>query len=259
MDFKIAMITGATGDIGKAITQRLCTENYQPIIIARTLDKLNILKQEIEDKFNIIPIVFCCDVSKSEEVKSVLNKIQKLNYYVDLLVNCAGKSCGGNTIDITDEEWDDVIKTNLNSIFYITRGLLSRNMIRKDGRIINIASTGGKQGVIYGVPYSASKHGVVGFSKSLGLELARARTGITVNAICPGFVESEIAKKVRKIYSKIWNIDVNEVKKRVEGRIPIGRYIEPFEVANMVAYIASPEASGITSQAINICGGLGNY
>ena len=105
------------------------------------MDKLNILKQEIEDKFNIIPIVFCCDVSKSEEVKSVLNKIQKLNYYVDLLVNCAGKSCGGNTIDITDEEWDDVIKTNLNSIFYITRGLLSRNMIRKDGRIINISTS----------------------------------------------------------------------------------------------------------------------
>ncbi len=132
-------------------------------------------------------------------------------------------------------------------------------MIRENGRIINIASTGGKQGVIHGAPYSASKHGVVGFTKSLGLELARNHSGITVNAVCPGFVESEMAQRVREKYSKLWNTDAEETRRRVEDRIPIGRYIEPKEVAGMVAYLASPIAQSITAQAINVCGGLGNY
>lgn len=259
MDQKIALITGATGDIGKAITTRLCEVGYQPIIVSRTLEDLNALTQKIKSVFGINAIGLACDVSKSEEVDYLINRIQGLACQIEILVNCAGISCGGNTTDITPDKWNQVIATNLNSVFYVTRGLLYRNMIAQNGRIINIASTGGKQGVIHGAPYSASKHGVVGFTKSLGLELARNRTGITVNAVCPGFVESEMAKRVRENYAALWKTDAEETKRRVEERIPIGRYIEPCEVADMVAYIASPKAQGITAQAINICGGLGNY
>ena len=144
-------------------------------------------------------------------------------------------------------------------MFFVTRELLRLEMMPSGGRIINIASTGGKQGVIHGAPYCASKHGMVGFTKALGLELARNGSGITVNAVCPGFVETEMAERVREHYSKIWEVDLNEAKRRVEERIPVGRYIFPDEVAAMVSYVASPVASGVTAQAMNICGGLGNY
>ncbi|MCE1754915.1 SDR family oxidoreductase, partial [Enterobacter hormaechei] len=94
---------------------------------------------------------------------------------------------------------------------------------------------------------------------SLGLELARNGSGVTVNAVCPGFVESEMAERVREHYAKIWGTDIAEAKRRVEERVPIGRYVEPNEVAEMVAYLASPLAGAVTAQALNVCGGLGNY
>jgi len=125
------------------------------------------------------------------------------------------------------------------------------------GRIINMASTGGKQGVQLAAAYTASKHGVVGFSKSLGLELAK--TGVTVNAICPGFVETDLAKTARDNYARIWHVDSEEVLRRFEARIPIGRYVRPDEIAPMAVMLASDNSAAITAQAINVCGGLGNY
>lgn len=259
MEKRMALITGATGDIGIAITKRLCKDGFQPIIVSKTKEKLEAFSNELRREFDTDVLIFPCDVSKSLEVNKFLDDLSKIKCCIHTLVNCAGKSCGGNTVDIDDSDWDDVIATNLNSVFYITKGVLFRDLLMRNGRIVNIASTGGKQGVIHGAPYSASKHGVVGFTKSLGLELARNRSGITVNAVCPGFVESEMAVKVRKNYSKLWNTDLEETKKRVEERIPIGRYIEPCEVADMVSYLVSPSAQGVTAQALNICGGLGNY
>jgi ketoreductase len=160
---------------------------------------------------------------------------------------------------VTDELWLNVMNTNLNGMFFVTREVLRLNLMPNGGRIVNIASTGGKQGVIHGAPYCASKHGMVGFTKALGLELAKNRSGITVNAVCPGFVETEMAERVRHHYSKIWGTDQAETKRRVEERVPLGRYIEPEEVAAMVAYFLSPQAHGVTAQAFNVCGGLGNY
>jgi ketoreductase len=128
---------------------------------------------------------------------------------------------------------------------------------RGRGRIINIASTGGKQGVIHASPYSASKHGVVGFTKALGLELAKS--GITVNAVCPGFVETPFAGKAREHYAAIWGVDEEEARNRIVARVPIGRYVEPHEVAAMVVYLVGPAAAAVTAQALNVCGGLGNY
>lgn len=257
---KKILITGATGGIGKAIALRMCQENYALFLVARDISKLEKLNKELKTLYpNLIIGYTSCDVSNPENVKTLIEKIKKQNDEITALINSAGISGGGITSEITDEFWLKIINTNLNGVFFITRELLKSGLMSAGGRIVNIASTGGKQGVIYGAPYCASKHGVVGFTKALGLELAKNNSGITVNAVCPGFVETEMAEEVRTYYSKIWNVTKSEVKRRIEERVPIGRYIDPDEVAAMVAYIISPQAQGVTAQAINVCGGLGNY
>jgi ketoreductase len=178
---------------------------------------------------------------------------------VDVLVNNAGRSGGGVTADIADELWFDVIDTNLHSVFRTTREVLAAGGMRDRnwGRIVNIASTAGKQGVVLGAPYSASKHGVVGFTKALGNELAP--TGITVNAVCPGYVETPMAQRVRQGYAQAYGTSEDEVLQRFRAKIPLGRYSTPDEVAGLVGYLVTDTAASITAQAINVCGGLGNF
>jgi ketoreductase len=169
------------------------------------------------------------------------------------------RSDGAATTEIDDDLWFDVIAANLHSVFLVTKRVLTLGRMQElpSARIINMASTGGKQGVVHAAPYSASKHGVVGFSKALGLELAR--TGITVNAVCTGFVETPMAERVREHYSGIWGVDEQTVHDRITTRVPIGRYVEPSEVAGLVRYLVQDCAASVTAQAINVCGGLGNY
>lgn len=257
---KYALITGATGGIGMAIARRLSQDGFSIILVARDKLKLDQSGNELRNTYPSTDVlVEACDVSRPEEVKNLFERLRTNNIQIEALINAAGISGGGITSDISDQLWLDVINTNLNSVFFTTRELLRLKLMPPGGRIINIASTGGKQGVIYGAPYSASKHGMIGFTKSLGLELARHELGITVNAVCPGFVETAMAERVRMHYSKIWGTDEAETKRRVEERVPLGRYIEPEEVAAMVSYLVSPLASGVTAQALNVCGGLGGY
>jgi ketoreductase len=178
---------------------------------------------------------------------------------IDVLVNNAGRSGGGVTADVTDDLWFDIINTNLNSVFLMTREVLNAGgMLQKaSGRIINIASTAGKQGVVFGAPYSASKHGVVGFTKALGNELGP--TGITVNAVCPGYVETPMAQAIRQRYASFYETSEETILQRFQAKIPLGRYSTPAEVAALVGYLIQPAAASITAQAINVCGGLGNF
>lgn len=262
MGKKFALITGATGGIGNAISLRMLDDNFNLILVSRNIEKLNIKKDSL---LKLHPqkliLIYQCNVGNYNEVLNLFNKIKTEIGIKNLnvLINCAGISGGGITSEIDPNIWNDVINTNLNGAFYVTKEALKHELITAGGRIINIASTGGKQGVIHGAPYCASKHGLIGFTKALGLELARNNSGITVNAICPGFVETEMAERVREHYSKISGAAIEETKKGIEARVPIGRYILPSEVANMVAYVASEYSQAITAQALNICGGLGNY
>ncbi len=152
-----------------------------------------------------------------------------------------------------------MIDTNLNGVFRVTREVLASGRMGENGygRIVNIASTGGKQGVVYASPYSASKHGVVGFTKAVGLELAK--TGITVNAVCPGYVETPMAERVRSGYADFWGVTEQDVLEKFNAKIPLGRYSTPEEVAGLVSYLVTDTAASVTAQAINVCGGLGNY
>jgi ketoreductase len=200
-----------------------------------------------------------CDVRSRDDIRAFVQAAVDRYGPIDVLVNNAGRSGGGVTADIPDDLWFDVMDTNLNGVFLMTREVLRNGGMRDkpSGRIINIASTAGKQGVVLGAPYSASKHGVVGFTKALGNELAP--TGITVNAVCPGYVETPLAQRVRQGYADFHGVSEQEILAKFQAKIPLGRYSTPEEVAGLVSYLVTGTASSITAQAINVCGGLGNF
>ncbi|GAA0329749.1 SDR family NAD(P)-dependent oxidoreductase [Streptomyces olivoreticuli] len=254
----VALVTGATSGIGLEITRRLAGLGARTFICGRDEARLEGVLKELRDEgLDVDGTV--CDVADAGQIRAFVAAAVERYGPVGILVNNAGRSGGGATAEIPDELWLDVINTNLNSVFLMTKEVLNAGRMQEQGRgrIINIASTGGKQGVVHAVPYSASKHGVVGLTKALGLELAR--TGITVNAVCPGFVETPMAEKVREHYAGIWGVSEEETFDRITNRVPMGRYVETREVAAMVEYLVSDDAAAVTAQALNVCGGLGNY
>lgn len=255
---QVALVTGATSGIGLAVTRALAEQGASVFICSRRESELaNTIKELREDGLEVDGLT--ADVTSREQTHLFVAAAVERFGPVDILVNNAGRSGGGVTAQIEDELWHDVIATNLTSVFLVTTEVLNTGAMLSGGRrrIINIASTGGKQGVMFGAPYSASKHGVVGFTKALGLELAK--TGITVNAVCPGYVETPMARHVREHYARIWDVTEEDVLRRFEAKIPLGRYTTPDEVASLVTYLVSPAADPITAQALNVCGGLGNY
>lgn len=263
---KRALITGGARGIGRSIALAFLREGASVFITGQTEASVNKgvedLRNEVlsgEHKNGVHISGAALDVrDQASADKAVQAAIKDLGE-IDILVNNAGRGGGGPTVSTPENVWFDVIDVNLNGTYRMTRTVLAHSGMLKQkwGRIINMASTGGKQGVQLAAAYTASKHGVVGFSKSLGLELAKS--GVTVNAICPGFVETDLAKTARDNYARVWGIDSDEVLRRFEARIPIGRYVQPEEVAPLAVMLASDNSGAITAQAINVCGGLGNY
>jgi len=256
-DMRAAIVTGATSGIGLAIARTLAAD-HRVFICARTEEAVASTVKDLQnDGLDVDGAA--CDVRSGERVKELVKAAVDRYGPIEVLVNNAGRSGGGVTADITDELWFDVIDTNLNSVFLMTREVLTTGGMRQRdrGRIINIASTAGKQGVVLGAPYSASKHGVVGFTKALGNELAP--TGITVNAICPGYVETPMARRVRAGYAEAYDTSEEAILQKFQAKIPLGRYSTPDEVAGLAGYLVTDAAASITAQAINVCGGLGNF
>jgi ketoreductase len=257
-DKRVALVTGATSGIGLEVARVLGASGHRVFIgardsgnVAATVKELTAEGLEIDGKE--------LDVRSPQSIHDWVRAAVTRYGTVDVIVNNAGRSGGGVTADIADDLWNDVIDTNLTSVFRVTREVLTTGGMRhKDrGRIISIASTAGKQGVVLGAPYSASKHGVVGFTKALGNELAP--TGITVNAVCPGYVETPMAQRVRQGYAAAYSTTEDAILEKFQAKIPLGRYSTPQEVAGLVGYLASDTAASITSQALNVCGGLGNF
>ncbi|WP_227999143.1 3-oxoacyl-ACP reductase FabG [Nocardia australiensis] len=257
-DGRVALITGATSGIGLAVANQLASQGHRVFIGARTAESVAQTVKALRER-GLHADGTELDVRSGDAVHEFVTAAVTRFGAVDILVNNAGRSGGGVTADLTDELWFDVIDTNLHSVFRMTREVLDTGGMRDKpwGRIVNIASTAGKQGVVLGAPYSASKHGVVGFTKALGNELAP--TGITVNAVCPGYVETPMAQRVRQGYAAAYDTTEEQILTRFQSKIPLGRYSTPDEVAGLVGYLVSDVAASITSQALNVCGGLGNF
>lgn len=250
----VALVTGGTSGIGYACAQSLHANGFQVVITGRDQTKLD---KALAEQPGLTG--YTNDVRHRDGVRELVVTVATDHGPIEVLVNNAGRGGGGPITTITDELWLDVIETDLNSVFWMTRAVLNEcpGICSTSGRIINIASTSGKQGVPFGTPYSAAKAGVIGFTKALAKELAPF--GTTVNAVCPGYVETPMAVSIRQSYAAMLGTSEEEVLANFESKIPLGRYSTPEEVAAMVAYLAGPVAASVTAQALNVCGGLGIY
>jgi ketoreductase len=255
---RTALVTGGTSGIGLAVARSLAAAGHRVFVTARGADDVARTVVELSEAGHRVDGI-AADVRSAEDVSRLIETATARLGPIDILINNAGRSGGGPTAQLPDEVWLDVLDTNLTGLFRVTREVLAAGGLaeRDWGRIVNVASTAGKQGVVLAAPYCASKAGVIGFTKSVGLELAK--TGVTVNAVCPGFVETPMAQRVRQGYADLWERSADEVLETFEGRIPLGRYTTADEVAGLVGYLVTDAAAAVTAQAINVCGGLGPY
>ena len=239
---QVAIVTGASRGIGKSIALALGAAGAKVACIARNEEKLKASADEITAAGGTAA-VFACDVTDSAASQKVFDSVVELWEQVDIVVNNAGITRDTLIPRMTDEEWDDVIATNLRSVFLFTRAGIQVMMRKRYGRIINISSVSGIMGNPGQANYSASKAGIIGMTQTVAREIAGRK--VTVNAICPGFIATEMTDALGPAVQ-------DEVKKRV----PAKRLGEAEEIADAVLYLASESGAYITGQVLTVDGGL---
>jgi 3-hydroxybutyrate dehydrogenase len=244
------LVTGGGRGIGRAVALAFAEPGATVAIGSRTRGQLDTTAQEILDR-GAEPIVLEMDVTDSSSVQSALSRLQTRGIRLDLLVNNAGAG-GGEPVEGSDEKvWRRIIDTNVVGTYLVCRAALP--LIAEGGRIINLSSVLGRFGVAGYTAYCASKHAIIGFTRALALELARR--SITVNAISPGWVDTDMAVEGMTLGAAAMGISYEEFRRRALNAVPIKRIIQPEEVAGLVRFLASPAAAAITGQTYNICGG----
>ena len=240
---KVAMITGATRGIGKQIALTLANEGYNIVLNYRTEnDELIQAKNEIESK-NVKCLTVQGDVTNFEDCKQMIESAIKEFGKIDVLINNAGITKDMLLARMKEEDFKQVIDVNLVGTFNMTKNVISYMMKARSGRIINISSVVGIAGNAGQTNYSASKAGIIGFTKSLAKEVASRN--ILVNAVAPGFIETNMTDVLKQ-----------EVKDEIAKNIPLKRMGTPKDVANVVKFLASEDSSYITGQVISVDGGM---
>lgn len=249
---KVALVTGGTGGMGTAICERLCKDGFTVVANYKDFTDEPKWREEAEKwKANHLKMGFDLqivqgDIADYESAEKMFKEITDNYGQVDVLVNNAGITKDAPLHKMTPQQWYDVINTNLNSVFICSR-LVIEGMIAKGwGRIINISSVNGQKGQFGQSNYSATKAGMYGFSKALGLEVAKK--GITVNTVSPGYVGTDMVMAIRE-----------EIRNQIIDQVPMKRLGEPNEIAGAVAYLASDDARYVTGANIAINGGLHMY
>ncbi|MFI0347482.1 MAG: 3-oxoacyl-[acyl-carrier-protein] reductase [Chthoniobacterales bacterium] len=243
LENQVAIITGAGRGIGEAIAYQLALAGAKIAVVSRSEANSSKVAEILNQKLPASAKAYAVDVADFEAVQSVGNKIIDDFGRVDILVNNAGITRDTLLMRMSSEDWDMVLNTNLKGAFNFVKAIIRPMIKARSGRIINISSVSGLMGLAGQTNYSASKAGLIGFSKSLAREVASR--GITVNVIAPGFIETDMTALLN-----------DEIKKGAVAQIPLARFGQPDDIASAVTFLATPAASYITGQVLAIDGGM---
>lgn len=243
---RVALVTGASRGIGKAIALRLAREGKHVVLLARSEGPLAEVKALIEAEGKGSASVLAADISDPKAFAAAVEGVATAQGRLDILVNNAGITKDGLMLRMSDEDWDAVINTNLTSAFVAIRAAARAMMKNRFGRIINISSTSGLVGNAGQANYAAAKSGLLGLSKTIARELGSK--GITCNVVAPGFIETDMTHNLPE-----------QVKEGVMGMIAVKRFGKAEDIAAAVSYVASDEAGFLTGQTICVDGGMTMY
>lgn len=255
MEFKdkVVLVTGGSKGIGRAIALAFAEQGSKVVITARGKDALDRVAEEIKAAGGE-PLVLTCDVTDGGQVEKMAADLHAKFGTVDILVNNAGIAPSNKFLNHPEEMWLQVLDVNLTGVFRVSKAIIPKMVERGEGgRVINMASIAGKVGAKFTIAYTTSKHGLIGFTRTLAIEMNPF--GITVNAICPGYVDTPmVAAGIKQVSAKTGNPE-EAARAYIESQSPQNRMLDAEEVAALAIMLASENARGITGQSINIDGG----
>lgn len=247
---KVAIVTGAAQGIGRAIAHRLAQDGFATAIIDINADALDGVKKEIEERGGQA-LALQADLTKLEDIQSVITRSSEWGR-LTVLVNNAGRVSITPFLEITEQEWDAIMTLNLKTVFFATQ-FAARHM-QTGARIVNLSSISGRSGRSDQAHYAAAKCAVISLTQSAALSFASQ--GITVNAVCPGVVDTPMTNGIHEIRAVALGITPEESLARMIAKIPLGRLEKTEDVAGTVSFLCSPDAAYITGQSLNVCGGM---
>jgi 3-oxoacyl-[acyl-carrier protein] reductase len=244
LDNKIALITGASRGIGEGIALKLAEQGAHIVFTyVNSEEKAKALEEKIRG-FGVKAVAYKSNAGDYKDCELLVNDVMKEFGAVDICVNNAGISKDNLLLRMSPDQWDDVIKINLTSVYNMTKQVIRPMMKARSGSIINMSSIIGVRGNAGQSSYAASKAGIIGFTKSIALELGSRN--IRCNAIAPGFVETDMTQYLKE----------GETSKSFLEKIPLGRFGSTEEIANVALFLASSMSSYVTGQVLSVCGGL---
>jgi acetoin reductase-like protein len=249
-ELKVAVVTGAAQGIGRAIAHRLARDGFALTVVDINAKALDEVKRELED-LGTETLALTADLTRMENIEKVITRSAEWGQ-LSVLVNNAGRVIITPFLEISEPEWDAIMTLNLKTVFFATQ--FAARFMPAGGRIVNLSSISGRSGRPDQAHYAAAKSAVISLTQSAALSFASK--GITVNAICPGVVDTPMTMGIHEIRAGALGITPEESLARMIAKIPLGRLEKTEDVAGVVSFLCSPDAAYITGQSLNVCGGM---
>ena len=253
LDQQVAIITGASRGIGRAIAEAYAAEGASLCLVATDQARLNEVKDALglpDERIMTVGL----NVTDRDACFAAVAQVERRFGRVDVLVNNAGVYRAKPFMDYVPQDFQDMLDVNLFGVLHFTQACLPGMQAREHGHIINMASTAGKWGSRNQSAYNVSKHAVVGLTRCLALEASPYK--VTVNAICPGFIQTDMVEELKAQVAKSTGISGEDMVKAALARVPLGRVLNPDEIASLAVYLGSAESRGMTGQSIHLDGGM---